>query len=38
MSESSHGRAFASTLPDAPDLEWLRKQAKRRLRELRGSR
>jgi ankyrin repeat protein len=28
-------RAGVSTLPDAPDLEWLRKEAKRRLREMR---
>ena len=35
MSEDVTGRATASRLPDAPDLEWLRKEAKRRLRELR---
>ena len=43
MSERSRGpepgasEPAASTLPDAPSLEWLRKQAKRRLRELRES-
>ena len=36
MSNDAAGRA--STLPDAPDLEWLRKEAKRRLRELRVDR
>jgi ankyrin repeat protein len=35
MSDEVAGRASASSLPDAPDLEWLRKEAKRRLRELR---
>src|SRR5687768_6846740 len=36
MSEETHGSPSASaSLPDAASLEWLRKQAKRRLRELR---
>jgi ankyrin repeat protein len=36
MSEQTPGSASASSsLPDAPNLEWLRKQAKRRLGELR---
>src|SRR5439155_5705256 len=36
MSEETRGSASASpSLPDAANLEWLRKQAKRRLRELR---
>lgn len=36
MSEPARGPAPASSpLPDAPSLEWLRKQAKRRLEELR---
>lgn len=36
MSEHPTGPASApKSLPDAPDLEWLRKQAKRRLQELR---
>jgi ankyrin repeat protein len=36
MSDESHEPASKPlTLPDAPDLDWLRKQAKRRLRELR---
>ena len=36
MSErTSESASAARTLPDAPDLEWLRKQAKRRLGELR---
>jgi ankyrin repeat protein len=34
MSDETHGSA-ASSLPDAPNLEWLRKEAKRRLAELR---
>lgn len=34
MSDETHGSA-PSPLPDAPSLEWLRKQAKRRLEELR---
>ena len=38
MSERSRGpEPAASALPDAPSLEWLRKQAKHRLRELRES-
>lgn len=35
MSDQTPGRASASTLPEAPDLEWLRKEAKRWLRQLR---
>ena len=36
MSDETHGSASApSALPDAPNLEWLRKEAKRRLAELR---
>ena len=36
MSEQTPGSASdTSSLPDAPDLDWLRKQAKRRLAELR---
>ena len=36
MSEETHQSASAlSPLPDAPNLEWLRKQAKHRLAELR---
>ena len=35
MSEESSGSASAASLPDAPNLEWLRKQAKRRLAEFR---
>jgi ankyrin repeat protein len=35
MSEESSGSPSAASLPDAPNLEWLRKQAKRRLTELR---
>jgi ankyrin repeat protein len=35
MSDSAAGRASGRGLPDAPDLEWLRKEAKRRLREMR---
>jgi len=35
MSEETLGSASAASLPDAPNLEWLRKQAKRRLAELR---
>ena len=34
MSDATHGSA-RSALPDAPNLEWLRKEAKRRLAELR---
>jgi ankyrin repeat protein len=34
MSDATHGSA-PSALPDAPNLEWLRKEAKRRLAELR---
>ena len=38
MSDQTSGPASgASKLPDAPNLEWLRKQAKRRLEELRQS-
>lgn len=37
MSDATHGSA-PSALPDAPSLEWLRKEAKRRLAELRRSR
>ena len=38
MTEQTPGSASAaSSLPDAPNLEWLRKQAKRRLEELRKS-
>src|SRR5262245_25787550 len=41
MSEQTPGSGDASssplTLPEAPSLEWLRKQAKRRLAELRAS-
>jgi ankyrin repeat protein len=37
MSEQTPRSASASSLPDAPDLDWLRKQAKRRLDELRSS-
>lgn len=38
MSEHSAGPASAQKpLPDAPDLDWLRKQAKRRLQEMRGT-
>src|SRR4029079_14125905 len=36
MSEQSHGSESAPPpLPDEPNLDWLRKQAKRRLREIR---
>ena len=35
MSDEAAGPVSASALPDAPDLDWLRKQAKRRLREMR---
>ena len=35
MTDDPTPRADARTLPDAPSLEWLRKQAKRRLAELR---
>ncbi len=38
MSDETHGSAGGaapSALPDAPNLEWLRKEAKRRLAELR---
>ena len=35
MSEHDPGSASPSSLPDAPNLDWLRKQAKRRLEELR---
>jgi ankyrin repeat protein len=39
MTERSPEPASASSsLPDAPDLDWLRKEAKRRLRELRATR
>jgi hypothetical protein len=38
MSEQTSGSASSpSSLPDAPNLDWLRKQAKRRLEELRTS-
>src|SRR6266850_5922050 len=38
MSERAPGSASgASSLPDAPNLDWLRKQAKRRLNELRAT-
>ena len=38
MGEETPGSASApSALPDAPNLEWLRKQAKRRLEELQGT-
>lgn len=33
---SDPGRDTASTFPESPDLEWLRKEAKRRLRDLRA--
>jgi ankyrin repeat protein len=36
MSDPTHGSA-PSALPDAPNLEWLRKEAKRRLAELRAA-
>jgi ankyrin repeat protein len=35
MSEETRGSASGTPLPDAPNLDWLRKQAKRRLAELR---
>lgn len=35
MSKRPSGSGPASSLPDAPNLEWLRKQAKHRLAELR---
>jgi ankyrin repeat protein len=35
MSEQTSGSASGSSLPDNPSLDWLRKQAKRRLAELR---
>ena len=35
MPEETSGSPSAASLPDAPNLEWLRKQAKRRLTELR---
>ena len=35
MSEETRGSAASSSLPDAANLDWLRKQAKRRLTELR---
>ena len=35
MSEETRGSASGSSLPGAPNLDWLRKQAKRRLAELR---
>jgi len=36
MSEQTHGSEYAPLpLPDEPNLDWLRKQAKRRLREMR---
>jgi ankyrin repeat protein len=35
MSEETRGSASGASLPDAPNLEWLRKEAKRRLAELR---
>ena len=38
MSEQSHDSASAPlSLPDAPNLDWLRKEAKRRLEQLRAS-
>ena len=37
MSEETRGSASGPSLPDAPNLDWLRKQAKRRLAELRAT-
>src|SRR5579871_4636578 len=36
MSDETHGSA-PSALPDSPSLEWLRKEAKRRLAQLRAA-
>ena len=35
MSEQTSGSSSAQSLPDNPNLDWLRKEAKRRLEELR---
>src|SRR5438105_10831777 len=35
--ETSRSASGASALPDKPDLDWLKKQAKRRLTELRAA-